>query len=453
MRLQCSTCLERMCPEEDLGCTPCGHVFHMVCVLQWFENKKNCPQCRTAVKNGALRKIFLTDTEDGGGGEVDLQGELDSAKLQLRLKETERAKLAARNKELEAQGSKQKEELKKMEVSGKKLREQYDGLRSQKMLLQGERARAEELEQELRQVRNKLETFKGVEVALRAQEGDLNQFLHERGAFDMRTKDLANLVIMMKQKLAAVKVERSKLEAQLKTVESQHASEKSKVQALETKMVDIKAIARNCQTELEEVRAENIDLEGRVKRNQTSCQCAVGAQSPLAGEFEEAGDNREVEKREDISEKEEDEIEVKLPTFTSAGASQKVKDDDGSFLPLSTRGILSQLPRHVSEQRSQGESLSQHYNGLGGREREMFQTSQETRSFSSAPTSKGSCPKTWSSQGQTTSRSQPLSKFPSQAKIQSSSQPVLKKRKMTGSTAVNSQMKTIDKFFGGFDTP
>ena len=291
----------------------------------------------------------MTDTEDGGGGEVDLQGELDSAKLQLRLKETERAKLAARNKELEAQGSKQKEELKKMEVSGKKLREQYDGLRSQKMLLQGERARAEELEQELRLVRNKLETFKGVEVALRAQEGDLNQFLHERGAFDMRTKDLANLVIMMKQKLAAVKVERSKLEAQLKTVESQHASEKSKVQALETKMVDIKAIARNCQTELEEVRAENIDLEGRVKRNQTSCQCAVGAQSPLAGEFEEAGDNREVEKREDISEKEEDEIEVKLPTFTSAGASQKVKDDDGSFLPLSTRGILSQLPRHVSE--------------------------------------------------------------------------------------------------------
>jgi len=129
-----------------------------------------------------------------------------------------------------------------------------------------------------------------------------------------------------------------------------------------------------------------------------------------------------------------------------------VKNDDDSFLRLSTRGILSQLPRHVSE-RSQGESLSQHYNGLGGREREMFQTSQETRSFSSAPTSKGSCPKTCSSQGQTTSRSQPLSKFPSQAKIQSSSQPVLKKRKMTVSTAVNSQMKTIDKFFGGFDTP
>ena len=51
MKLQCSTCLERMCPEEDLGCTPCGHVFHMACVLQWFENKKNCPQ------------VILTDSE------------------------------------------------------------------------------------------------------------------------------------------------------------------------------------------------------------------------------------------------------------------------------------------------------------------------------------------------------------------------------------------------------
>ena len=46
MRVQCSTCLELLTPSDDLTCTPCGHVFHMACVIQWFENKKNCPQVR-----------------------------------------------------------------------------------------------------------------------------------------------------------------------------------------------------------------------------------------------------------------------------------------------------------------------------------------------------------------------------------------------------------------------
>ena len=43
-----------------------------------------------------------------------------------------------------------------------------------------------------------------MEVALRGQEGALNEFLHERGAFEPRTKDLATLVIMLKQKLGEV---------------------------------------------------------------------------------------------------------------------------------------------------------------------------------------------------------------------------------------------------------
>ena len=103
-----------------------------------------------------MRKIFLADTEegDGGGGnsEVDLQSELDSAKLQLRIKETERSKLFTKNQELEERTSKQKEEIKRMEVSGKKLREQFEGLRSQKMLLQDERARASQLEGEVKTI-------------------------------------------------------------------------------------------------------------------------------------------------------------------------------------------------------------------------------------------------------------------------------------------------------------
>lgn len=439
MRLQCSTCLERMSPEEDLGSTPCGHVFHMVCVLQWFENKKNCPQCRTPVRNGGLRKIFLTDTEDGDGGEnsVDLQSALDTAKLQLRIKETERSKLFTKNQELEGQNSKQKEMLQKMEVSGKKLREQFEGLKSQKMLLQGERARADQLEEETKLIRRKVENLKGVELALRGQEGDLNQFLHERGAFDARTKDLANLVILLKQKLIAVKVERSKAETQLKTVESRQGNEKAKVRALETQVADLQAIARNLSRDLEKTKEENLALEEQLKGGKLQCKCVNGVLPSSAG-----GCGVEDIEEELLSEGEDEKdhsIVCKLPAFSKAGIYQPGKIEDDSFPQLSSRGILPQQSQNQSE-RLKGGSLTQHYDGLGGRERQLFQTFTRGPISSSQPF-KGK------------PFSQPLTKFPSQPQIQSSSQPVAKKRKMPASKPPNNQMKTMDKFFGGFDTP
>jgi len=439
MRLQCSTCLERMSPEEDLGSTPCGHVFHMVCVLQWFENKKNCPQCRTPVRNGGLRKIFLADTEDGDGGEntPDLQSALDAAKLQLRIKEAERSKLFTRNQELEAQSLKQKSEIQKMEVSGKKLREKFEGLQSQKMLLQGERARADKLEEETTQIRRKVENFKGVELALRGQEGELNQFLHDRGAFDARTKDLANLVILLKQKLVAVKVERSKAEATLKTVESRQGQQSAKVRALETQNADLQAIARNLSRDLEKTKEENLALEEQLKGGRLQCKCISGVLPSLAG-----GCGVEDIEEELLSEGEDEEdhrIVGKLPSFSKAGISQSGNIEDDSFPQLSSRGILPQQPQNQSE-RLKGGSLTQHYDGLGGRERQLFQPFTRDPNSSSQPF-KGK------------SFSQPLTKFASQPKIQSSSQPVAKKRKMPASKTSNSQMKTMDKFFGGFDTP
>jgi len=440
-----------MSPEEDLGSTPCGHVFHMVCVLQWFENKKNCPQCRTSVRDGALRKIFLADTEDGNGGgenEVDLQSELDTAKLQLRLKEAERSKLFVRNQELEAQSSKQKEELQKMEVSGKKLREQFEGLRSQKMLLQGERARADQLEEEVKQIRSKLGNFKGVELALKGQEGDLNQFLHERGAFDTRTKDLANLVILLKQKLVVVKVERSKAETQVKTVESRQGDEKAKVRALETQVADLQAVARNLSRDLEKAKEETLALEEQLNRGSLQSKCTLS--SPSRGFGVEDLKEELLSEGEDEKDKS---IVSRLPAFSKAGISQPGMIEDDSFPQLSSRGILPQLPKDLPE-RLKGGSLTQHYNGLGGRERQLFQPFtgnpfSSLHSFTRKPTSSSQQPFT----GKPISISQPLTKFPSQPTIQSSSQPVTKKRKMPAANTKCSQMKTMDKFFGGFDTP
>ena len=203
MRVQCSTCLELLTPGDDLTSTPCGHVFHMTCVVQWFENKKNCPQCRQSANERTLRKIYLAETDGDPEQDVDsLQNSLDSAQFQLRCKETERSKFAERNKELEEVLKKQKEEVKALDSSRRKAKEQAEALKTQNRVLQEERFRYEEVKREAEELKHRLENHKSVELAIKGQEGELNKFLHERGAFDNKTRDLATLVVMLKQKMA-----------------------------------------------------------------------------------------------------------------------------------------------------------------------------------------------------------------------------------------------------------
>ena len=90
--------------------------------MNWPTDNLNT-QCRKGVKNGAS-KIFLTQARE----ETDLQSELDSAKQEI-------AKL---------QG-----ELIKAEAEKNKLRQQFNMPPMQKMLMQGKRARGEELDQEV----------------------------------------------------------------------------------------------------------------------------------------------------------------------------------------------------------------------------------------------------------------------------------------------------------------
>ena len=43
----CSVCLEAYKVEESVTTTPCGHKFHLDCLLQWIdEDKITCPLCR-----------------------------------------------------------------------------------------------------------------------------------------------------------------------------------------------------------------------------------------------------------------------------------------------------------------------------------------------------------------------------------------------------------------------
>lgn len=42
---ECIICLENIMKGEEVTIIECGHLYHKVCLLEWFEKKKICPKC------------------------------------------------------------------------------------------------------------------------------------------------------------------------------------------------------------------------------------------------------------------------------------------------------------------------------------------------------------------------------------------------------------------------
>ncbi|VDO22719.1 unnamed protein product [Brugia timori] len=63
-RLQCLICLDTLLLSESAA-VRCGHVFHLHCILQWFENCKTCPVCRKkATTRDLIRQLFFQVEEN-----------------------------------------------------------------------------------------------------------------------------------------------------------------------------------------------------------------------------------------------------------------------------------------------------------------------------------------------------------------------------------------------------
>ena len=46
MNTACSICLEVFSEDCEISSTPCGHIFHSICIKKALEVSKTCPQCR-----------------------------------------------------------------------------------------------------------------------------------------------------------------------------------------------------------------------------------------------------------------------------------------------------------------------------------------------------------------------------------------------------------------------
>lgn len=202
MNINCIICSDLFLPSSDIYITKCGHIFHYTCLLQWFERyevyslfnyvlfvidyvlmfrSKSCPQCRTkATKNNLFRVYFnIVNVEGNASDPVTLQNELDTVKLQLRLKDnfvkTSEDELKTLKDELEII-KKQNKELKE---DGAKSQSGLASLKEQMHFYKGRLKHVEKLETEVQELRTKDRARERAAEALTAPMDNFTKLLNE----------------------------------------------------------------------------------------------------------------------------------------------------------------------------------------------------------------------------------------------------------------------------------
>ncbi|XP_022197245.1 E3 ubiquitin-protein ligase TRAIP [Nilaparvata lugens] len=120
---------------ESVYSTPCGHLFHHHCLMEWLGRSPSCPQCRQKTSDKKITRIFfnLSSTSENDASalafQVDsLQYKLDESGREIKLLKAERDKYS-----LQAKGLRQ--EVIQVSNKEKKLEQCVHALRSEVTLL------------------------------------------------------------------------------------------------------------------------------------------------------------------------------------------------------------------------------------------------------------------------------------------------------------------------------
>ncbi len=168
MRYQCTICSELFEIASDVAAIPCGHIYHDHCLLQWFEVKRDCPQCRKPVnQKQIIHKLYFDQAdEDDGEDLAKLKNDLDNARLALKQKEQEKTDLKEEKRKLDKYLEQVEDSKKIVELMIKEEKMTTAGLRKELIYYKQQMTEADAARQEARRVRKKLETMQAIEAMI-----------------------------------------------------------------------------------------------------------------------------------------------------------------------------------------------------------------------------------------------------------------------------------------------
>nr|XP_060621720.1 E3 ubiquitin-protein ligase TRAIP isoform X1 [Anolis sagrei ordinatus]XP_060621721.1 E3 ubiquitin-protein ligase TRAIP isoform X1 [Anolis sagrei ordinatus] len=269
IRAHCTICSDFFDNDRDVAAIPCGHTFHYLCLVQWFDTapSRTCPQCRIQVgKRHIITKLFFDVAleEQSPLDPESLQNELDRVKAQLTVKEKEkrdcqsivnslRDVLDVRNASIETL----QKDLSEMEMLCSTLKKQMKYLEQELEDTKG-------VKEEARRLRNKLKTVERIETLLHGQRPEVEEMIREMGVGQTAVEQLAVYCISLKKEYENLKESRKSSNDTIEKLRKELFSANHKLQKtlleLEKKVEELK----NAHTDLRNADREITSLKKKI---------------------------------------------------------------------------------------------------------------------------------------------------------------------------------------------
>uniref|UniRef100_A0A182JYN0 RING-type domain-containing protein n=1 Tax=Anopheles christyi TaxID=43041 RepID=A0A182JYN0_9DIPT len=231
MHLACPICSDLFLPSAEVDITPCGHMFHHLCLLQWLERSKTCPQCRNRCTEARLVKVYfnVTSNLDTSEDNASLLEKLDNLTLKVREQQKQLKTFEEKATDHKGEQKKMRKTLLGLEEELRTKNTALFALKHEMDMLRGDRKTLAKVQEELDSVKTKLQSYAAVKQALEATAQEVEQMLTS----DMSRHAVIALATALKRELQAQEIKRKEQSDRLKRLQNELVEERRKRKTLE----------------------------------------------------------------------------------------------------------------------------------------------------------------------------------------------------------------------------
>ena len=271
----CIICTDYFDAENDISVTPCGHLFHAVCLNQWIETstKRTCPQCRMIISpTRIIPKIFINVPEENQDGldPYALKNKLDETDGLLKKCNAEKNDLRSSLTAMEATKDKLMNKMKKLKSERHSDQNTIHLLKSDIDALKTEVSHAKVLKEDIKRLKIRLQTLEKVEICISGQKSDVDEMLsqYSQASSSKEAKQLATFCVAMKQEYETLKLSRSKLGNEVMKLKRELHKSNELLLSKVTTIDDLEKNIADLQQSEEALQKESQSLQQKIKKLQ-----------------------------------------------------------------------------------------------------------------------------------------------------------------------------------------
>ncbi|XP_045581551.1 E3 ubiquitin-protein ligase TRAIP-like [Procambarus clarkii] len=266
MRAGCVICGDLFVSTDDISATPCGHTFHSLCLIQWIERSKSCPQCRSKATEKSLVKLYF-DTGGTDTSQVDpdtLQNHIDGLKFQVRLKDQEIKNLKDSNSTLTKQTKGLREECKKVESQVQVKETTIMALKTQLQFMDRITKEAQKAKDETKSLREHLKVLQNVESIVSGTSEDVEDMLMSYTGNPDSMRSLATFCSILKKELNKTVDDKKRLRDEASSLRSKAKEARQNYNAAVTELSVLQLANKNLQDDVKSLERENVSLKKKI---------------------------------------------------------------------------------------------------------------------------------------------------------------------------------------------